>query len=137
MGAAIGPALFARIADEAGLPPGVLNVHSGLWSRGRGALGEASRRSCGEVLDGSTAVGRRLAVIAGERSPGQGCHWNWAEKIPWWYVMTPILKMRSNGQCCPPVSKRGQRCAAASRIIIFDTVYEEFRRKLLEPCRDA
>jgi alpha-ketoglutaric semialdehyde dehydrogenase len=33
-------------------------------------------------------------------------------------------------------SNAGQRCAAASRLIVFDTVYDEFRERLIEGARD-
>ena len=34
-------------------------------------------------------------------------------------------------------SNAGQRCAAASRIVVFDAVYDEFRERLVGGCRRA
>ena len=57
---------FARLAVEAGLPPGVLNVVQGLGPEAGQALVEDPRVAI-VSFTGSTAVGRMIARVAGER----------------------------------------------------------------------
>ena len=43
--------------------------------------------------------------------------------------------MPSTGRLASAFSNAGQRCAAASRIIVFDAVYEDFQQRLVEAVR--
>ena len=58
--------LFGRIAQEAGLPPGVLNIVQGLGAEA-GAPLVADARVAVVSFTGSTAVGREIARTAGSR----------------------------------------------------------------------
>src|SRR5438046_7675600 len=58
--------IFASIAAEAGLPPGVLNVVQGYGEEAGAPL--VSHPDIDVIsFTGSTAVGRRIGAIAGER----------------------------------------------------------------------
>jgi aldehyde dehydrogenase (NAD+) len=60
------PVLFARLAAEAGLPPGVLDIVQGLGAEAGQPLVEDPRVDL-VSFTGSTAVGRMIARVAGER----------------------------------------------------------------------
>ncbi len=78
-----GGLLLARIYEEAGLPPGVLNVVIGAGN----AIGDAfCAHPTPRVLTftGSTAVGRRVAQVAANSSRLKKSAWNWAAMHPWW-----------------------------------------------------
>jgi alpha-ketoglutaric semialdehyde dehydrogenase len=121
--------IFAKIAGEAGLPVGVLNVVNGYGEESGGPI-VADHDVDVISFTGSTAVGRRIAVTAGERlakvslelggkNPLVVCDDADLEKAAEWVLLSAF-------------SNSGQRCAAGSRIIIFDSVYDEFRDMLVE-----
>jgi aldehyde dehydrogenase (NAD+) len=120
--------IFGRIAHEAGLPPGVLGI-----LQGRGATAGAALTESPDVgvvsFTGSTAVGRRIAEVCGRRlarvslelggkNPLVVCDDADLEGAVRWTVLSAF-------------SNAGQRCAAASRVIVFAPVYEAFKEKLL------
>ena len=51
------------------------------------------------------------------------------------FAMTPTSTTPSIGRDSPSFSNAGQRCAAASRIIVFDAVYDEFVAMFVEATR--
>ncbi|PJI42525.1 aldehyde dehydrogenase family protein [Ferrovibrio sp.] len=120
--------IFGKIAAEAGLPRGVLNVVQGFGPEAGGAL-VAHPDVAVISFTGSTAVGRRIAGVAGDRLArlslelgGKNafvvCEDADLDKAVEWAVLSAF-------------SNAGQRCAAGSRLIVFDAVYDEFRAKLI------
>ena len=120
---------FARLAHEAGLPPGVLNVIQG-YGQEAGAPLVADPEVDVISFTGSTAVGRQIASIAGEhlvkvslelggKNPLVVCDDADLESAAKWVLLSAF-------------SNAGQRCASGSRIIIFDAVYDQFRDMLIE-----
>ena len=79
---------------------------------------------------GSTAVGRMIARVAGERLAPRSVS-SWAARTRSWCATTPTSMARPPRRLSA-YSNAGQRCAAGSRIIVFDSVYEPFKRLLLE-----
>jgi len=120
---------FARIAHEAGLPPGVLNV-----IQGQGAEAGAPLVSDPDVdvisFTGSTAVGRRIASIAGERLAKVSLELG--GKNPLVVCDDADLEAAAKWVLLSAFSNAGQRCASGSRIIVFDAVYDRFRDMLVE-----
>ncbi len=123
---------FGKIAHEAGLPPGVLNIIQGYGQEAGGPL-VADPDVDVISFTGSTAVGRQIASIAGQRlakvslelggkNPLVVCDDADLENAAQWVILSAF-------------SNAGQRCAAASRIIIFDSVYDQFRDMLLAGTR--
>ena len=120
--------LFAKIAHEAGLPPGVLNVVHGYGDEAGASL--VAHPGVDVIsFTGSTAVGRRIGAIAGERltklslelggkNPLVVCDDADLENAVKWVLLSAF-------------SNAGQRCAAASRIIVFESIYEKFRDRLV------
>lgn len=119
--------LFAKIAHEAGLPPGVLNVIQGYGAE------------CGAPLvmhpdvdvisfTGSTKVGRWIGEECGKTLKKVSLELG--GKNPFVVCDDADLDEAIKWTCLSAFSNAGQRCAAGSRIIVFDSVYDTFRDKL-------
>jgi acyl-CoA reductase-like NAD-dependent aldehyde dehydrogenase len=122
-------AVFAEIAAEAGLPAGVLNVIQGLGPEAGEPIVE--HRDVGVIsFTGSTAVGRRIAEIAGRRLAKVSLELG--GKNPLVVCDDANLDNAVKWTCLSAFSNAGQRCASASRIIVFDSVYDAFLGKLLK-----
>jgi alpha-ketoglutaric semialdehyde dehydrogenase len=120
---------FARLASEAGLPAGVLEVVQGLGPEAGRPLVEDGR--VGIVsFTGSTAVGRLIAESAGRRL-AKVCL-ELGGKNPFVVCDDADLELAADTAAFSAFSNAGQRCAAGSRIIVFDAVYDEFRELLVE-----
>jgi aldehyde dehydrogenase (NAD+) len=78
---------------------------------------------------GSTAVGRMIARVAGERL-AKVCL-ELGGKNPLIVCDDADLDAAARAAVLSAFSNAGQRCAAGSRIIVFDAVYDAFREKLL------
>jgi aldehyde dehydrogenase (NAD+) len=121
--------LFGELAREAGVPPGVLNVVQGLGAEAGAPLVEhldvdlvsfTGSAATGRWIN--EAAGRRLAkvclelggknalVVCDDAELGDAVHWALASAF----------------------SNAGQRCASASRLVVFDAVYDVFRDRLVE-----
>ncbi len=124
--------LFGEIAHESGLPPGVLNVVQGYGEEAGAPLVEHPDV---DVISftGSTAVGRRIAMTAGKRLARVSLELG--GKNPFVVCDDADLDNAVRWALLSAFSNAGQRCAAASRIIVFDAVYEQFRDRLLEQTR--
>ena len=120
---------FARLAAEAGLPAGVLNVIQGLGPEAGQPLVEDPRVAV-VSFTGSTAVGRMIARVAGERLAKVALELG--GKNPLVVCDDADLEKAAEAAALSAYSNAGQRCAAGSRIIVFDAVYDEFKRRLLE-----
>src|SRR5918999_165689 len=110
-------------------PPGVLNVVQGLGPEAGQALVE-DRRVAIVSFTGSTAVGRMIARVAGERL-AKVCL-ELGGKNPLVVCDDADLDGAAEAAALSAYSNAGQRCAAGSRIIVFDAVYEDFKRLLLD-----
>lgn len=121
--------LFMRMALEAGLPPGVLNVVQGLGAEAGKAL--VAHEGVDVVsFTGSTAAGlavqaetgRRLAKtfleLGGKNALVVCDDANLDNAVKW-----ALLSSFSNA---------GQRCASSSRIIVMDGAHDAFRSRFLE-----
>lgn len=120
--------MIARILKESGLPDGVFNVVHG---RGdvSGSLLVSDNRIPLISFTGSTTVGKKIAEIAsnrlarvslelGGKNPLVICDDADIENAVKWSILSAF-------------SNAGQRCAAASRILIFKNIYNQFKEKLL------
>ena len=126
------PVLFARLAAEAGLPAGVLNVVQGFGPEAGQPLVEDPRVAV-VSFTGSTAVGRLIAETAGKRL-AKVCL-ELGGKNPLVVCDDADLERAAETAALSAFSNAGQRCAAGSRLIVFDAVYDRFRELLLERTR--
>ncbi|MBW1981293.1 MAG: aldehyde dehydrogenase [Deltaproteobacteria bacterium] len=120
---------FGRLAHEAGLPPGVLNIVQG-YGEEAGAPLVADPEVALISFTGSTEVGRQIAAIAGRRLAKVSLELG--GKNPLIVCDDADLDNAAKWVLLSAFSNAGQRCAAGSRIIIFETVYEQFRHMLVE-----
>jgi alpha-ketoglutaric semialdehyde dehydrogenase len=121
--------VFAKLAQSAGVPPGVLNVIQGYGEEAGVPL--VSHPDV-DVLSftGSTAVGRRIGAIAGDRLTKVSLELG--GKNPLVVCDDADLDNAAKWVLLSAFSNAGQRCAAASRIIIFESIYEKLRAMLFE-----
>jgi acyl-CoA reductase-like NAD-dependent aldehyde dehydrogenase len=119
---------FARLAAEAGVPAGVLNVVQGFGPEAGQPIVEDARVAV-VSFTGSTAVGRMIARVAGERL-AKVCL-ELGGKNPLVVCDDADLDQAANAAALSAFSNAGQRCAAGSRLIVFDAVYETFRELLV------
>ena len=119
---------FARLARDAGLPAGVLNVVHGLGEEA-GAPLVASAEADVISFTGSTAVGRVIAQVAGARL-AKVCL-ELGGKNPLIVCDDADLDGAVESAVLSAFSNAGQRCAAGSRLLVFDGIYERFRERLL------
>ena len=120
---------FARLAAMAGLPPGVLNVVHGFGEEAGGPLVESPHVDV-VSFTGSTPVGRWIQQVAGARL-AKVCL-ELGGKNPIIVCEDADLELAANWAVLSAFSNAGQRCAAGSRIIVFDQVYDRFRELLLQ-----
>jgi acyl-CoA reductase-like NAD-dependent aldehyde dehydrogenase len=123
----VSASLFASIANDI-LPPGVLNVVHGLGGEVGPPLvehGDVDLVSfTGSAETGrwiNEHAGRRLAKVVlelGGKNALVVCDDADLDRAVEWSVASAF-------------SNAGQRCAAASRLVVFDAVYDDFRRRLV------
>lgn len=124
--------IFAQVAHEAGLPAGVLNVLQGLGEEAGAPL--VAHRDVGVVsFTGSTAVGRVIAQVAGERLAKVSLELGGKNALV--VCDDADLENACKWSLLSAFSNAGQRCAAAGRIIVFESIYERFRDLLVERAR--
>lgn len=125
-----GPLLaFARLVDEAGFPPGVINVITGFGPE------------CGAVLSSH----KQIAHVAFTGGPETAKHIvkNTAEnlakvslelggKSPFIVFADADLQSAVNAQVAAIFAATGQSCVAGSRLLVEESIKDEFIAKLVE-----
>ncbi len=121
--------IVGRVARRAGLPDGVLNIIQGLGPEAGAPL---VRHPQVPVISftGSAAVGREIAVACGQRLAKVSLELG--GKNPLVVCDDADLENACRWVLLSAFSNAGQRCAAAGRIIIFQSIYPEFRDMLLK-----
>ena len=119
---------LGRLCLEAGLPPGVLNVLQGLGAEAGTPLVEDTGVDL-VSFTGSAATGRLIAEAAGRRLAKTVMEMGGKNALV--VCDDADLDRAVEWTLASAFSNAGQRCAAASRIVVFDAVYERFRERLL------
>ncbi len=119
---------LGRLCLEAGLPPGVLNVLQGLGPEAGMPLVEDSRVAL-VSFTGSADAGRLIAEAAGRRLAKTVLELGGKNALV--VCDDADLDRAVEWTLASAFSNAGQRCAAASRIVVFDAVYDDFRTRLL------
>jgi acyl-CoA reductase-like NAD-dependent aldehyde dehydrogenase len=120
---------FAELVTEAGFPPGVVNVVTGL-SRETGAALAAHPGVDKVAFTGSTATGRAVA-----RAAAENVHRVTLElggKSPQIVFPDADLQAAANGVVAGVFAATGQTCMAGSRLIVHESVHDELVRLVAE-----
>jgi aldehyde dehydrogenase (NAD+) len=124
--------LFARLAREAGLPGGLLQIVQGAGNDAGAAL--VAHPDVPVVsFTGSTAVGREIATVVARRLGRVSLELG--GKNPFVVCDDANLELAVKWALLSAFSNAGQRCAAASRLIVFDNVYEAFKDRFVQAAR--
>jgi alpha-ketoglutaric semialdehyde dehydrogenase len=121
-------ALFGRIAAEV-LPPGVLNVVHGLGGEVGPPLVESPDVDL-VSFTGSAATGRWINECAGRRLAKVCLELGGKNALV--VCDDADLERAVEWSLTSAFSNAGQRCSSASRLVVFDGVYDEFRDRLME-----
>src|SRR6202046_92923 len=120
---------LVRALTDAGLPKGVINVVTGFGVEVGTPLAEHSDVRA-ISLTGSSAVGRIIGGIAAKSF--QHCSLELGGKNPMIVLDDAKLALALEGGLGGGVGTTGQRCTAASRIIVQKGVYSEFVERYVE-----
>ncbi len=120
---------FARLLHDAGAPPGIFNVVHGYGEEAGAPLVDHPDVAL-VSFTGSCAVGRLIAESAGRRL-AKVCL-ELGGKNPLVVCDDADLELAVTCTLAAAFSNAGQRCAAGSRILVFDTVYDRFRQMLVD-----
>ena len=114
--------MFARLAVEAGLPPGVLNVVAGDATTGHALVVHPSVAKI--TFTGSTAAGRTIASAAG--AVGHPVVMELGGKSPNIVFDDVDLDTSIEEILMGGLANSGQECCAGSRILVQESIAEEF-----------
>jgi aldehyde dehydrogenase (NAD+) len=123
---------LVSVLEEAGLPPGVVNLVTG----GGSAVGAPlmSHPEVGIVsFTGSTAVGRTVSEACAPAF--KHCHLEMGGKNIIMVMDDAKLDLAVDGAVWGGFGTTGQRCTAASRVAVHEKVYEEFVRQFVARAR--
>ncbi len=118
-----------KIIHEAGLPPGVLNIVQGYGGEAGAAL--VDHPDVGVIsFTGSTEVGKFIQKTAGTRLARISLELGGKNSLI--VCDDADLDNAVNWVLLSAFSNAGQRCASTSRVLIFDSIYDQFRDQLVE-----
>ena len=120
--------LFGELAREAGVPDGVLNVIHGLGAEAGAPLVEHSDVDL-VSFTGSASTGRWINEVAGRRLAKICLELGGKNALV--VCDDADLDLAVRWAIAAAFSNAGQRCASASRLVVFDEVYDAFRERLL------
>jgi len=119
--------LFARVLEEAGLAPGVLNVVTGPG----GEIGEtlASHPDVSMIsFTGSSSAGRSIAASAGPKPMHLELGGNAAAIV----LADADLELAVEKSVLGALKNAGQRCDAVSRVLVEEPLYEAYLERALK-----
>ena len=122
---------FGHLLKDAGLPKGVYSVIQGYGPEVGAPLVQDDR--VGVVsFTGSSATGKLIQKTVSERRVLAKVCLELGGKNPFVVCDDADLDAAADLAAASAFIDAGQRCASGSRIIVFDSVYDTFRRKFLE-----
>ncbi|HEX8353217.1 MAG TPA: aldehyde dehydrogenase family protein [Pyrinomonadaceae bacterium] len=120
---------LVKACEEAGIPPGVVNLVAGYGETAGAALvGHPSVRLVS--FTGSTEVGRTVASSCAERNAI--CSLEMGGKNVIMVMEDADLDLAVEGAVWGAFGTSGQRCTASSRIVVHKKVYKKFTQLLVE-----
>jgi aldehyde dehydrogenase (NAD+) len=125
---------LAESLDEAGLPPGVLNVVTGSGATvGSALVGDPRVRAIS--FTGSVAVGQSVREVATRH--GKRVQLELGGHNPLIVLADATLDAAVEAAFAGAFWSAGQKCTATRRIYVQDAAYGEFRRRLLDRIAQA
>jgi acyl-CoA reductase-like NAD-dependent aldehyde dehydrogenase len=122
---------FGHLLKDAGLPKGVYSVIQGYGPEVGAPMVQDDR--VGVVsFTGSSATGKLIQKTVSERRVLAKVCLELGGKNPFVVCDDADLDAAADLAAASAFIDAGQRCASGSRIIVFDSVYDTFRRKFLE-----
>jgi acyl-CoA reductase-like NAD-dependent aldehyde dehydrogenase len=118
---------LARLADAAGIPPGVVNVVTGFRETGEALVDHPQVAKVS--FTGSVAAGRAIAARAGQRLVS--CLLELGGKSPNIVFSDANLDQAEAGVLAGIFAAAGQTCVAGSRAYIQQPIYEQFVDRLV------
>ncbi len=122
--------LFGRLLKDAGLPAGLYTVVQGFGPE-VGAPLVQDRRIGLVSFTGSAATGKLIQRLVSERPLLAKVCLELGGKNPLVVCDDADLDLAADHAVASAFVDAGQRCAAGSRIVVFDAVYDVFREKML------
>lgn len=119
---------IVKIFEEAGLPPGVLNLVLGEPDGFGDTLIEDPRLKA-VSFTGSNEVGERVLAICGKRAAKATCEMGGKNPVVVWDDADLALAL--GGVMKGAFGSTGQRCTATSRLIIHEKIYDKFMEMVL------
>ena len=120
---------FVEMLIEAGLPPGIVNIVTGYGNEAGAALVEHPDVST-ISFTGSTPVGRQIAGRCGHLMKRVSCELGGKNAIV--VLDDANLELALKGALWSAFGTAGQRCTAASRLIVHKDVMRKFRNELVD-----
>ena len=122
---------FGRLLKDAGLPVGLYSAVQGSGPDAGAPLVQDNR--VGVVsFTGSSATGKLIQKMVSERSVLAKVCLELGGKNPFVVCDDADLELAADLAVASAFIDAGQRCASGSRLIVFDSVYDAFRKVLLE-----
>lgn len=122
---------LARLAEEAGFPPGVLNVVTGAKAAGEALVDhELVAKIC---FTGSDGAGRAIAARAGARLAS--CTLELGGKSPNIVFGDAPLDNAVAGLLSGIFAAAGQTCIAGSRAYVHESIYDDVAERLVQRAR--
>jgi aldehyde dehydrogenase (NAD+) len=120
---------LVQACEEAGLPPGVVNVVTGYGETAGAAL---TNHSALRLISftGSTETGRIVALACAERNAI--CSLEMGGKNVIIIMDDADVDLAVEGAVWGAFGTSGQRCTASSRLVVHKKVYRQFVKKLVE-----
>ncbi len=125
----LGPIMLGRLAYEAGIPDGVVNVLAGVGPDAGAAL--ASHPQVDMIaFTGSTATGKKIMNLASDTM--KHLSFQLGGKAPCIIFSDADLDAAIYGVLKGAYLHQGQICECTTRLLLEDTIYEEFLNRLTE-----
>ena len=125
--------IFGKIVLAAGLPSGVLNIIQGYGEEAGAPL--VAHEDVGVIsFTGSTEVGRKIQLTAGKRLAKVSLELGGKNALI--VCDDADLENAEKWVLLSAFSNAGQRCASGSRIIIFESIYEQFVNMLVDKTKE-
>jgi acyl-CoA reductase-like NAD-dependent aldehyde dehydrogenase len=123
---------FMEVMEECGIPPGVVNMVTGS-GRDVGEPLMSDKRVKVVSFTGSTDTGRRVSEACAPDF--RHCHLEMGGKNPIMVMDDADIDLAVDGAIWGGFGTTGQRCTAASRVIVHKKVYKDFLAKFVERAR--